>query len=269
MKTEEARNIIDQHLETLSDSLAAGQSDQLKEFLGTMARFHRYSFGNLLLIMAQRPDATNVAGYGTWKSLGRFVREGERGIAILAPIQIKTRSDSTNPPEDGAGGDPTDTVTRFRVVYVFDVAQTDGEPLPQFAQPQGDPGDRSERLRNLARQLSIELEYSEDLGGALGLSKGGRIVIKSDLEPAQEFATLVHEIAHELLHHGEHRQATTKTQRETEAEAVAFVVSQAVGLDLGTASSDYIQLYRGDKELLAQSLHSVRQTAARILDAIL
>lgn len=278
MKTEEARNLINQQIESLSGALDAGKSETLNEFLSTMARFHRYSLGNVLLIMCQAPEATHVAGFGTWKSLGRFVKSGEKGIAILAPMHLKDKSGSEDPspetaspsnarPADGIE-DSAERHLRFRVVYVFDVSQTDGEPLPEFAKVSGDPGEYSERLKGLVRQLSIELQYSDELGGAFGVSKGGSITLRQGLDPAQEFTTLVHELAHEILHHGEGRAGTTKTSRELEAEAVAFVVAQAVGLDTGTASSDYIQLYKGDKELLTQSLDSIRRVAGTILDAL-
>jgi hypothetical protein len=268
MKTEDAKELIDQQIQSLSEALDSGKSDQLESFLSTMARFHKYSFGNMLLIMAQSPDATNVAGFHTWKSLGRFVKAGEKGIAILAPMVFKTDSRDVQPQPEPVIGDDEDRTVRFRVVYVFDVTQTDGEPLPEFAKAVGDPGDYAERLRSLVRQLSIELEYSEQLGGAFGVSKGGTIVIQQGLDPAQEFTTLVHELAHEILHHGDNREGTTKTSRELQAEAVAFVVAQAIGLDTGTASSDYIQLYRGDKDLLCQSLDAVRKASHIILDGI-
>lgn len=269
MKTEEAKEIIDQQLDALGNALEAGHSDQLKDFLATMARFHKYSLGNVLLIMAQRPDASHVAGFQTWKSLGRYVKAGEKGIAILAPMMMKgdkhEASDSSPPEREG---DP-ERILRFRVAYVFDVSQTDGEPLPEFAVVTGDPQEHSERLKCLVRQMNIELEYADQLGGAFGVSKGGTIVLQEGLEPAQEFTTLVHELAHEILHHGEGRKGTTAQSRELEAEAVAFVVAQAVGLDAGTASSDYIQLYRGDKKLLLESLDTVRKTAATIMDGLL
>jgi hypothetical protein len=278
MKTEDAKDLIDRQLNSLSEALDAGKSEQLSMFLSTMARFHKYSLGNVLLIMCQAPEASHVAGFHTWKSLGRFVKSGEKGIAILAPMLLKNRDDgsasdlksasftdsrstSDNQAED-------DRHLRFRVVYVFDVTQTDGEALPEFAKVSGDPGDFSGRLKGLVKQLSIELQYQEDLGGAMGSSSGGVIKLKAGLDPAQEFQVLAHELAHEILHHGEGRAGSTKTSRELEAEAVAFVVSQAVGLDAGTASADYIQLYNGDKERLAQSLDSIRKAAGTILEGI-
>lgn len=278
MKTEDAKDLIDKQLESLSTAIESGHSETMSMFLSTMAKFHRYSLGNVLLIMCQKPDATHVAGFHTWKSLDRFVKAGEKGIAILAPMLMKDRSCEESPSLDKAsftettspseGDGESEKQLRFRVVYVFDVSQTDGEELPEFAKVAGDPGDYSDRLKSLVNQLSIELQYQEDLGGAMGLSSGGVITIKSGLDPAQEFQVLAHELAHEMLHKGEGRTGTTKTVRELEAEAVAFVVSQAVGLDAATASADYIQLYKGDKKLLTESLDSIRKAAGIILDGL-
>ena len=100
------------------------------------------------------------------------------------------------------------------------------------------------------------------------MSYGGRIALLPGQQKAEEFTTLVHELAHELLHKTERRTGTTTTMRETEAEAVAFIVGQAIGLETGTASSDYIQMYAGNAELLTESLHVIQQTSALILDAI-
>jgi antirestriction protein ArdC len=264
MKTEQAKQIIDDQLEQLSQALAAGRSDQLQEFLSTMAKFHNYSLGNTLLIMCQKPEATKVAGFHAWKDLGRSVKKGEKGIAILAPMLFKNREAEEAPePESGE-----ERIIRFRVVYVFDISQTEGEDLPQFARPDGEPGDYLDKLRALISDLDIALEYREDLGGAEGLSSGGLIAIKQGLTAAEEFSTLVHELTHEQLHKGELREGTTLQNRELEAEAVAYVVSQCIGLNAGTASSDYIQLYNGSKETLAQSLDAIRSTSGMILQAL-
>lgn len=118
------------------------------------------------------------------------------------------------------------------------------------------------------RQINISLEYSDHLGSAFGVSQGGKILLQPGMDPAQEFTTLVHELAHEILHHGQGREDSTRRSRELEAEAVAFVVAQSIGLDSGSASSDYIQLYRGDKALLLSSLNAVRAASATILAAL-
>jgi hypothetical protein len=114
----------------------------------------------------------------------------------------------------------------------------------------------------------IELNYSERIGPAKGLSHGGKITLLLGMQPAEEFSTLVHEIGHEMLHRGDRRTLTTKQVRETEAEAVAFVVCQSVGLQTGTASADYIQLWHGDANVLRESLEAVQQTATVILGGI-
>jgi hypothetical protein len=102
----------------------------------------------------------------------------------------------------------------------------------------------------------------------LGVSYGGKIALLSGQSKAEEFVTLVHEAGHELLHKSDRRTITTATVRETEAEAVAFIVGQAIGLEMGRASSDYIQMYAGNAALLAESLEVVQRTSAVILDAI-
>lgn len=264
MQVETARKLVTEQLDTLSNALAGGHSEELQTYLTAMARFHRYSLSNVFLIMLQNPEATHVAGYHTWRSLGRHVKEGERGIAIIAPMHVSKKEEGHEPPTQDA-----ESVVRFRTAYVFDVSQTDGEPLPDIGQASGDPGSFSDRLRGLVKQLSIELEFADDLGGALGVSKGGSITIRNGLSPAQEFSVLVHELAHEILHHKKDGPRASKTLRETQAEAVAYIVAQGIGLDTGSASSNYIHLYQGDAKTLLSSLEEVRQTATEILSALL
>lgn len=259
MNADTLKKLTTESLNQLATLLEQGHSEQLTSLLKTMARFHRYSLHNVCLIMAQRPTATRVAGFHTWRTVGRFVRKGEKGIAILAPIVAGRREDS----ED----DDSRTVVGFRTAYVFDVEQTDGAPLPQAAEASGDPGEATEHLKAAIGSKGIAVGYADDLDGALGLSCGGRIQVLNGLAPASEFAVLVHEYAHELLHRGTDRPSSRNT-RELEAEAVAFVVAQAVGLDVADAARDYIHLYQGDCAALAESLECVQRTAAEILGAI-
>lgn len=266
-KAQHAKKLADQALDCLATALEQGRSETLTTYLAAMARFHRYSFGNVMLIASQKPEATNVAGFRTWLQLDRHVRKGEKGIVIIAPMTLKKR-------DDGSGGDAGDresgeTFIRFRAVHVFDVSQTEGEPLPDHASVSGNPGGCTDRLKALVAQRGIALEYSDELGSADGSSYGGRIAIRTGLSPAEEFATLAHELAHETLHRDTERAKLPKTVRETEAEAVAFVVCQAVGLDTNTAASDYIKLYAGDKDTLATSLDRIQYTAASIITVVL
>jgi hypothetical protein len=157
----------------------------------------------------------------------------------------------------------------FRPVYVFDVAQTEGADLPEFEHNiSGDVGAHRDRLIAFLDTQNIALDYSENIAPALGVSYGGKIAILPGQTKAGEFVTLVHETAHELLHKSDRRTVTTATVRETEAEAVAFIVGQAIGLEMGRASSDYIQMYAGNAALLAESLEVVQRTSAVILGAI-
>ena len=258
MKADQAKKLADRALGDLTAALEKGKSEALTAYLQALSRFHDYSFGNVMLIVSQNPDATRVAGFRTWKKLGRWVKKGEKGIVIIAPLVGKKR----DAPEDEGR-----SVCGFRAVYVFDLSQTDGEPLPELASTQGDPGPHTDRLKAFVASRGIELLYEPDLEGALGKSSGGTIRLVQDLDPPKEFEVLVHEVAHELLHHNNGRRPP-KVVRETEAEAVAAVVSQAVGLQATEAASDYIQLYDGSQETLADSLHHIQHAAAAILAAL-
>jgi hypothetical protein len=274
MKLEDIKNRTKDAVDYLVQALESGHSEVLTEYLGAMARFHTYSFGNVMLIARQKPDATNVAGIRAWNSLGRFVKRGEKGILILAPMVGNRRSrqneNATEIDTDNTADErkPEQQLIGFRAVYVFDITQTEGKELPTLTEMQGDVGGYRERLFEFAQSQGVELNYSERIAPAKGLSHGGKITLLSGMKPAEEFSTLVHEIGHEMLHRGDRRTLTTKKVRETEAEAVAFVVCKAVGLQTGTSSADYIQLWHGDANLLRESLEVVQQTAAVILGGI-
>jgi hypothetical protein len=153
-------------------------------------------------------------------------------------------------------------------VYVFDISQTEGQELPRLTEVEGPIGNSTDRLRAVVEESGIKLLYSDSIAPAKGTSQGGIITLLPGLQPAEEFATLAHEVGHEMLHRGERRAHTNKRLRETEAEAVAFVVARSIGLQTGSAAADYIQLYHGEAELLQQSLEAILQVAAAILGAI-
>ena len=150
------------------------------------------------------------------------------------------------------------------------MAQTEGADLPEFNHSvSGEVGEYRNRLIDFIARQNITLEYSENIAPALGVSYGGKIVLLPGQSPAEEAVTLVHELGHEYLHKSDRRTKTTATVRETEAEAVAFIVGQAIGLEMGNVSSDYIQMYAGNAALLAESLEVIQRTSAVILSAIL
>ena len=263
-----AKEVIAANVRCLIEQLEAGKSDALTAYLDAMSSFHNYSFGNVLEIARQRPTATRVAGMYAWNQLGRRVKKGEKGIRILAPmIGVRRKTD-----DEAKQNDPAYTnkpvLVGFRNAYVFDVAQTEGAELPEMERAYGDVGENRDRLLAFIDSRDIELVFTESIAPAMGVSYGGRIAILPGQTEAEEFATLVHEVAHELLHNAERRTTTTKTVKETEAEAVAFVVGKAVGLTIGSASADYIQLYHGNASLLTESLEVVQQVSAVILAAL-
>src|SRR5580692_3432235 len=262
-----AKEVIAANVQNLIEQLEAGHSDALTAYLNAMSRFHRYSLGNILEIARQRPDATRVAGFWKWKELGRSVKKGEKGIRILAPI-IGVRRKKDEEANKDITKQNTAVLVGFRSAYVFDVSQTEGAELPELREIGGDVGENRDRLIAFIERQGIELVFTERIAPALGMSYGGRIAILPGQSKAGEFSTLVHELAHEMLHKAERRTATTKVVRETEAEAVAFVIAKAVGLETGSASADYIHLYHGNASLLAESLEVIQQTSAVILAAM-
>ena len=261
------QELITANIKLLIEQLEAGKSDALTNYLTAMSRFHNYSFGNVLEIARQMPTATRVAGFWTWKNMGRSVNAGVTGIRILAPM-VGVRRKKDKEAEKDITKQNERVLLGFRNAYVFDVSQTNGVDLPTMHEVCGEPGENIERLAAFLKEQGIQLVYRDDLQGALGKSYGGRIAILSGQPKAEEFSTLVHETAHEMMHKAERRTATTKTIRETEAEAVAFVVGKAIGLITGTASADYIQLYQGNASLLAESLEVIQQIANVILAAL-
>ena len=273
MNHEEAMKRSDEAIQELAKDLAQGKSEQLLRYLDFCSKFHRYSFRNQILIAMQRPMATLVAGFHGWRDLGRFVKKGEQGIAILAPILVKrSKKDSdagNSPPQEPAGiEDPAKRrLAGFRLAYVFDVSQTDGAELPQVlvALVKGDPGDHLQHLEATVRSQDIELVDCAFLDGALGKSWGGKIEVLSTLDLATRFSVIAHEFAHELLHRGDRRESTTKILRETEAEAVAYILCRAVGFPPSNRSAEYIQLWSGDLELFNQSLELIRTVSTKII----
>ena len=263
MKVEQAEQIARKAIIELGVALERDHSERLRKFLSAMVKFHRYSVRNLMLILSQRPDATIVAGYRTWKQLGRRVKKGAKGILILAPIVGKKTGRRISRAKRGVR-----IAVGFRAAYVFDVTDTEGKPLPKLEDVQGDPGGYTERLKKFIAVRGIQLKYSNDILPTQGQYTRGKMVLLPSLSPAEEFATLAHETAHSLLHRKPHRKDAPRWVRETEAEAVAYVVCEAIGLK-SQGSADYIHLSTGDAETLADSLERVQRASAEILAAIL
>ncbi|WP_156387954.1 ArdC-like ssDNA-binding domain-containing protein [Cellulomonas sp. Root137] len=261
------------------------QSDRWRQMLTTAARFPTYSPSNVLLIAAQRPDATRVAGIRTWNDLGRRVVKGERGIAILAPCTYRpTRTDPEVASRNAEPGPPRsadeDPVSRrelrgFRVVHVFDVNQTEGQALPDV-EPQLLTGDAPLHLWEHLAAVVDEDGYVVERGpcppGANGYTafRLRTVRIRDDVEPAQATKTLAHELGHIRADH-ERRfpdyaaSAQCRGRAEVEAESVAFLVSTSAGLDTASYSLPYIAGWsEGQPGLLRESATQVLLTARSI-----
>ena len=250
---------------------AARQSELFRNYLKASAAFWDYSWHNQMLIWRQRPDATYVGGFNTWLKCGRYVRKGEKGIAILAPMFFRDKA------KIASGSENETTRIWFKVVYVFDISQTDGNPLPEL--PSKSVGERGEdmlaRLLRFAESRGISVRFVDkcSLNGAAGTSRGTEIEIRtSETDATTQAATLAHEIAHSLLHWTpEGKKITTrdgkeidKQQRELEAEATAYVVGQYFGIQ--SPSEFYLAAYSVTPAMLLEAVETIAKTAKTILD---
>ena len=265
MKTQAIKQMCKKAFDELVKTVEQGKSEQLKAYLKVMGKFSRYSFRNIILIQLQKPDATQVAGFWKWKQMGRSVKKGAKGIAILAPIVYREKRPQEKDEEDDI---ERDIVRNFKTAYVFDIQDTQGEALPQFSQVKGDPGIYLDRLKSFIESKGIQLQTKPLYGATQGYSAGGLIVIKSDLAKAECMSTLVHELAHSLIHRDLQAKQLDRKIKEIEAEAISYVVCSAIDLELNSAHADYLQLYQGDKEKLLNSLARIQMVAAEILEAI-
>ena len=267
---EEKERRIDAVLRQLKEGVEGIQDSQrFRLFLTTMSKFHDYSIGNLILIALQKPEATRVAGFATWKELGRWVRKGEKGIAILAPVMPPKRKAEEREDEEETEIAPQPVY--FKTVYVFDISQTEGKPLPQFEIP-ALTGEANEELfmKLLALMRSRGLPVSFESRPHLDPSVKGSyslegIWIRPEEPRAQQLKTLLHEVAHyysEGVFHMPRRDA------ETIAESAAFVVGAHFGFDTGVRSFPYVALWAQDKEVLERNLKAIRRVSTEIIEPL-
>ena len=284
----------DERLKALTDKLENGVSDifqsgQYADYLAAMSKFHHYSFSNSLLIFMQRPDATHVAGYNDWKNVfGRQVKAHEKGIQILAPCfcnkwtQRQKINEQTGLPVQGADGQPVmewvrEQRVRYKVVSVFDISQTEGKELPVLGVSEltGDVMEYDgilEKLKTLSPLPVVFEAFPRDAKGYCSYAEQ-RIVIQPDMSQQQTVKTLVHEIAHAKLHlptGTDPAERPSRTAREVEAESVAYVVCQHLGIDTSDYSFAYVAGWSRDQDMtvLKASLERIRATAAELIDGM-
>jgi antirestriction protein ArdC len=249
-------------LAQLTDGIAKlTTSAEWLHYLDFQSRFHSYSFGNVLLIAAQRPTASRVAGFHAWRKLGRHVLKGEKAIWILAPMVYKR--------DDAAADDDERVIRGFKYVPVFDVEQTDGEELPSVCNrlDGDDPSGIFARLVSVAQSLGFTVEVTELPGSTNGDCSHleHRIRVRVGNSPAQQVKTLAHEIAHAILHADYDNRALA----ELEAESTAYVVCNSLGIDSSDYSLGYVSVWAGGGDAAAAAIKAsgerIQKTAAQIL----
>ena len=264
-KAKVLRQTIDDRLEQLAKAVDDVRASELfRQYLDVQARFHKYSWHNTMLIVTQKPDAERVAGFKTWTTMGRHVRKGERGIMIFAPRPWK-HTDT-----DNAGNDTERQGVSFRPVYVFDISQTDGDPLPEVEVPDVETAADTllASLERVAAKRGIAINYTTLDAGYFGVSKGGTIDLATGHATGQSAKTLAHELAHEAMHKRDRPDGLTRTIAELEAESVAYVVCSHFGLDVEVRASRYIAQWDGDAKALRESLDRIATTARDIIDDV-
>ena len=256
------------------------QSNNFREYLKFMGRFHHYSLNNQILIGMQKPGAVYLAGYKDWQNkFHRHVKRGEKGILILAPVIKKVevltgRKDENGDPEFGQ----EKRVVGFTTAYVYDASQTDGEPLPDIGIHRLNPSEKVkdfERIRNALFEITDCRVFFGDLEGHSSDSNGfynrgdHSIHIREGMSDAQTLKTLVHEITHSILHR-EVNLNKSKQQMEIEAESTAFIVCDYLGIDTSEYSFGYVSTWsRGQKPSeLKECLASIRTTANRLMNEL-
>jgi len=250
--------IIKGHLEELAkETDKARVSEEMVRYLEFCAKFgYQYSASNVFLILLARPDASHVAGFNAWKQMGRFVKRGEKGIAILAPMLYR---------EDPDDEDSQKVLRGFRVVHVFDLGQTDGQPLPDppsWKSPEKH-NELQKKLMEFAELNGIKVTIEELQGETQGISQGGSIV----LSPEAGTKTLIHELAHELLHQVENTHLS-RAEKEMEAEAIGFIVSRYFEIN-ELASANYLSFFGISSEMIFSCFERIHKCASMIIGFIL
>ncbi|MDB2035244.1 ArdC family protein [[Clostridium] symbiosum] len=273
-------------IKELTDKLEAGikevfTSDKYREYLSTMQKFHNYSYNNSMLILLQKPEASYVAGYKTWETMERHVRKGEKGITIFAPCPYKVKKaveviePNTGKVKRDIHGKPMMeekeiTYASFKAISIFDISQTEGRPLPELAQElKGEIPDYMILMDSIKEVAPVPIKFE-----SWDKAKKGHynlvdkeIVIKSGMSDLQTVKTAIHETAHSILHKDQAHVKDSATM-EVEAESVAFVVCQHLGLDTSDYSFGYLAGWSSDKELpeLKSSLQTIQKTAHEVIE---
>lgn len=283
MEQQERIKEITERLEKGIESLF--ESENYRNYLRTMSKFTSYSLNNTLLIAMQNPNATTVAGYTTWKRLGRQVIKGEKAMQILAPVIYKKKKVNEKE-DDNKISDKKDKPLReetekilvgFKVVNVFDISSTEGEPLPEITHKlDGAVDGYSDFIKALKEVSPVPVEFQKIEGSTNGFYdlKSKYIAIDKGLSEVMHCKTGIHELAHAILHdkdNGVEKDSKSGIEtKEVQAESVAFTVCQYYGIDTSDYSFGYISGWSSGKDLreLKESMEVIRKTAQTIITGI-
>jgi len=260
---------IDATLERLSELLAGGHSEEFLRTLNFQRRFHHYSLNNQFLILCQAPEAIQVAGFHTWKKVGRSVKKGAKAIYILMP---RTGKDRDAAPK--ADGSQPLRLFGFKGVAVFADYETEGDPIPDFMRVRGDAQTHANLLGYIAR-CGVQTTWENCPGGVHGYTDGSRIVLdakRCEHEPGSATRVFMHELAHIHLHfQGEGKRPEdlpSREIRELEADAAAYVLCGFAGVDASAQVADYVKGWGGNPELLKTSMGRIQRAVSAILSKL-
>ena len=258
--------------------------EKFRTYLKTQSMFHNYSVNNAFLIMMQKPNATRVAGFQTWKKLERSVLRGEKGISILAPSPYRYEKEvnkldpkTKKPILDANNNILKEKITLeglgFRKVTVFDVSQTAGKELPSICNElKGESLNSKNIIKAIEKISDVPVRYEDIQGGAKGYysRKNNVIALKEGMSMDQTVKTLIHEYAHSQLHNKPESILMDRSTQEVQAESVAFIVSNKFGVDTSQYSFEYLASWSGNKELsqLKESLDIIQKTSDKIITQI-
>lgn len=264
-------------IDKINDGIAniSTNEDWLK-YLTFQSRFHNYSFGNVLLIVLQKPNASYVKGYKAWNDLGRYVKKGSKGIAILAPctrkVEVFKDPDNKQVYQDKQGEKETKIIlTGFKLAYVYDISDTDGsdEHIPVLVKGLAGNGEQEQRIYEAIREFISREHTVEEVTGTS--EKGSYnletqvISVRADLEYMQKIKTILHEYAHLIDFQMNPDEEISRNRRELIAESTAFVVSSYLGLDTSAYSMGYIRSWLKDDN----ELREIGETVQKISDTII
>ena len=252
-------------------------SDKYKDYLTKMSQLNNYSNRNLRLILAQNPEARQVASFKQWKeNFGRYVKKGEKALRIFKPM-TKIKKDENNQPILDKNGKP-ETVTFFGLVPVFDVSQTEGKEMPKAAEVKEqltdlDYANLYRALMAIAKENDVSVRFEEmenNKHGYYSVPENQIVLRSNEMNKAQIIKTFLHEMAHAELHHADNPQKEnlTRSTAELQAESVAYVVSSYYGIDTSEYSFNYLSGWSADKETLADleaQLDIVQQEAKSLM----